>query len=64
MMLSWLGEQRGIQKLMDAGQAISDAVDATIDDPSNRTRDLGGNVNCDAFGSLVAQQVAGVTVAA
>lgn len=64
MMLNWLGEQRGIQKLMDAGQAISDAVDATIDDPSNRTRDLGGNVNCDAFGSLVAQQVAGVTVAA
>ncbi|MEP3329793.1 isocitrate/isopropylmalate dehydrogenase family protein [Sedimentitalea sp.] len=64
MMLSWLGEQRGIQKLMDAGQAISDAVDATIDDPSNRTRDLGGNVNCDAFGSLVAQQVAGATVAA
>ena len=64
MMLNWLGGQRGIQKLMDAGQAISDAVDATIDDPSNRTRDLGGNVNCDAFGSLVAQQVAGVTVAA
>ena len=64
MMLNWLGGQRGIQKLMDAGQAISDAVDATIDEPSNRTRDLGGNVNCDAFGSLVAQQVAGVTVAA
>ncbi|WP_171208122.1 MULTISPECIES: isocitrate/isopropylmalate dehydrogenase family protein [unclassified Ruegeria] len=64
MMLIWLGEQRGVQKLMDAGQAIADAVDVVIDDPAKRTRDLGGTVNTDAFGTLVAQEVAKVAVAA
>lgn len=58
MMLTWLGEQRGVQKLMDAGACITEAVDAVIDDPARRTRDLGGSVNCDTFGSYVAQQVA------
>jgi len=55
MMLSWLGEQRGIQKLMDAGSAISVAVDKVIDDPAKRTRDLGGSVNTDDFGRFVAE---------
>jgi 3-isopropylmalate dehydrogenase len=53
MMLTWLGEQRGVQKLMDAGNAIMAAVDAVIDDPAKRTRDLGGNVNTDTFGGYV-----------
>lgn len=53
MMLSWLGEQRGIPSLVDAGSAISDAVDTVLDTPANRTRDLGGTVNTDAFGTLV-----------
>ncbi|MCL4150288.1 UNVERIFIED_CONTAM: hypothetical protein GTU68_030198 [Idotea baltica] len=57
MMLSWLGEQRGIQKLMDAGSEISEAVDAVLNIPENRTRDLGGSVNTDAFGALVAQSL-------
>lgn len=55
MMLSWLGEQRGNQQLMDAGSQISDAVDTVLDTPANRTRDLGGNVNTDAFGTLIEQ---------
>ena len=59
MMLTWLGEQRGVQKLMDAGAAISEAVDRVIDDPAKRTRDLGGSVNTDAFGRMVAEEVAG-----
>lgn len=53
MMLVWLGEQRGVQKLMDAGNAIMAAVDAVIDDPAKRTRDLGGSVNTDTFGGYV-----------
>ncbi len=64
MMLTWLGEQRGVAKLMDAGQAIADAVDAVIDEPANRTRDLGGTVNTDAFGRLVAEAVAARALAA
>ncbi|WP_417522477.1 isocitrate/isopropylmalate dehydrogenase family protein [Marinovum sp.] len=64
MMLSWLGEQRGVSRLMDAGAAISEAVDAVIDSPANRTRDLGGRVNTDAFGRLVADAVAKEVAAA
>jgi 3-isopropylmalate dehydrogenase len=59
MMLKWLGEHRGVQELMDAGDAISSAVDSVIDDPTRRTRDIGGSVNTDAFGHHVAEAVAG-----
>lgn len=58
MMLSWLGERRGVQKLMDAGSAISAAVDAVLDDPARRTRDIGGTVNTDTFGRFVAEALA------
>ena len=64
MMLTWLGEQRGIQNLMDAGQAIANAVDAVLDNPVNRTRDLGGSVHTDDFGRLVADQLASEAIAA
>ncbi|MGI9506012.1 MAG: isocitrate/isopropylmalate dehydrogenase family protein, partial [Geminicoccaceae bacterium] len=57
MMLSWLGEQRGVQKLMDAGGAISEAVHQVLDDPAKRTRDLGGTVNTDDFGRFVTEVV-------
>ena len=53
MMLSWLGEQRGNQNLMDAGAEISNTIDTVLDSPANRTSDLGGSVNTDAFGELV-----------
>jgi 3-isopropylmalate dehydrogenase len=54
MMLSWLGDRRGLEKLTRAGAAIETAVDAVLVVPENRTRDLGGTVNTDAFGKLVA----------
>ena len=57
MMLSWLGEQRGAARLSEAGAAISAAVDAVLEDPAKRTHDLGGTVNTDAFGRLVAETV-------
>lgn len=64
MMLNWLGERRNDPQLMSAGNAISDAVDAVIDDPAKRTRDLGGGVNTDAFGRFVAQAISRQAVAA
>ncbi|KIC46351.1 3-isopropylmalate dehydrogenase [Ruegeria sp. ANG-S4] len=64
MMLIWLGEQKGSPKLMEAGRAIADAVDAVIDDPAKRTRDLGGTVNTDTFGTLVAEMVSKETIPA
>lgn len=64
MMLTWLGEQRGDPNLVAAGDAIAQAVDAVIDDPAKRTRDLGGTVNTDVFGRYVAEAVAREAVAA
>jgi len=60
MMLSWLGERRGIGKLMEAGAAISAAVDRVIDDPVKRTRDLGGCIDTDRFGTFVAEAISQV----
>ena len=57
MMLSWLGEQRSIHRLSQAGAAISDAVDAVLSDPAGRTRDLGGTVKTDDFGRRTAAAV-------
>jgi 3-isopropylmalate dehydrogenase len=54
MMLSWLGERRGEQALIAAGTSISGAIDAVLDDPGSRTRDLGGTTATDTFGSRVA----------
>ncbi|HXV29015.1 MAG TPA: isocitrate/isopropylmalate dehydrogenase family protein [Sinorhizobium sp.] len=57
MMLSWLGEQRGLPQFEAAGAEIERAVDEVLADPASRTRDLGGNANTDAFGSRVAKAV-------
>jgi 3-isopropylmalate dehydrogenase len=54
MMLSWLGEQRGLPNFEEAGAAIERAVDEVLRDPKRRTRDLGGDTNTDQFGSSVA----------
>lgn len=64
MMLTWLGEQRGVRKLIEAGTSIAEAIDAIIDDPSKRTRDLGGTTNTDAYGRFVAEAVAKRSAAA
>ncbi|ANK76994.1 MULTISPECIES: isocitrate/isopropylmalate dehydrogenase family protein [Ensifer] len=57
MMLSWLGEQRGLPQFEAAGAEIERAVDEVLANPDARTRDLGGSTGTDAFGSLVARAV-------
>jgi 3-isopropylmalate dehydrogenase len=57
MMLSWLGEQRGLPTFEAAGAEIERAVDEVLANPATRTRDLGGNTSTDAFGALVAGAV-------
>jgi 3-isopropylmalate dehydrogenase len=57
MMLSWLGEQRGLPNFEAAGAEMERAVDAVLANPATRTRDLGGDVNTDAFGTFVAQAI-------
>lgn len=64
MMLSWLGEQRGLPRFEAAGKAIHEAVDAVLTHPASRTRDLGGTTRCDAFGARVAGAITGPEVRA
>ena len=57
MLLAWLGEWRGDEKLNAAAQAIDAALDRVIAKPEWRTPDLGGLLGTDAFGQRVAQAV-------
>lgn len=57
MMLSWLGEQRKLPTFEAAGAEIERAIDEVLANPESRTRDLGGTLNTDAFGKLVAQAI-------
>jgi 3-isopropylmalate dehydrogenase len=57
MMLSWLGEQRKMPSLEEAGTEIERAVDEVLADPASRTRDIGGFTNTDEFGHRVAKAV-------
>lgn len=57
MMLNWLGEKRGLPNFEAAGAEMERAVDAVLANAATRTRDLGGSMNTDAFGSAVAKGV-------
>jgi isocitrate/isopropylmalate dehydrogenase len=57
MLLAWLGERRGDEKLTRAAQAIEAALDRVIAKKEWRTPDLGGPLGTDTFGLRVAQAV-------
>jgi 3-isopropylmalate dehydrogenase len=59
MLLGWLGERRGDERLARAAAAIEAAVDAVIARPEWRTPDLGGPLGTKAFGDKVAAAVHG-----
>src|SRR6185312_2235525 len=56
MLLAWLGERRGEDRLTRAAQAIDSALDRVIADPASRTPDMGGTSGTAAFGDKVAAQ--------
>jgi 3-isopropylmalate dehydrogenase len=58
MLLAWLGERRGDDKLVKAAEAIESALDKVIVDPATRTPDMGGTLGTDAFAAKVANAVA------
>lgn len=58
MMVRWVGDKRGHTGLQQAGDAMTRAVDAALENPATRTRDIGGSTGCKAFGQAVAQAVA------
>jgi 3-isopropylmalate dehydrogenase len=57
MLLGWLGERRGDERLARAATAIEAALDAVIAKPEWRTPDLGGPLGTKAFGDRVAAEV-------
>ena len=57
MLLQWLGEHRGDAVLLQAGDAVSAAVDAVLSHPASRTADLGGTMGTEAFGAAVAARL-------
>ncbi|GAC1339457.1 MAG: isocitrate/isopropylmalate dehydrogenase family protein [Acetobacteraceae bacterium] len=58
MLLGWIGERRGDDRLLRAAAAIEAAVDRVIAEPDGRTADLGGTLGTQAFGAKVAAAVA------
>jgi 3-isopropylmalate dehydrogenase len=57
MLLAWLGERRGDERLAQAADLIEGALDEVIANPAWRTADLGGSLGTKAFGERVAQAV-------
>ena len=49
MMLDWLGSRRQRSDMLSAAKLIRHALDSAIDDPTTRTRDLGGTLGTKAF---------------
>jgi 3-isopropylmalate dehydrogenase len=57
MLLEWLGLKKQNQAFVKAAKAIEAAVDALIEDPKTRTRDLGGSLGTRAFGEEIARKL-------
>jgi isocitrate/isopropylmalate dehydrogenase len=53
MLLAWLGERRGDQRLIQAAELIEIALDQVIAQPDGRTADLGGPLGTKAFAERV-----------
>lgn len=61
MLLDWMGRRHGEAKFTEAASLIEAAVEATLDDPALRTRDLGGPLGTDEFTTRVCQALDGAT---
>jgi isocitrate/isopropylmalate dehydrogenase len=57
MLLDWLGERRGDERLREAARRIEQALDRVIENPAWRTKDLGGGQGTRAFAEHVAEMV-------
>jgi isocitrate/isopropylmalate dehydrogenase len=57
MLLEWLGERHGRSDLVAASAAFDRAIEDTLANPAQRTRDLGGTLGTAAFGRAVADKL-------
>jgi isocitrate/isopropylmalate dehydrogenase len=59
MLLAWLGERHGDERLVRAAAAVEAALDHMIAATATRTRDLGGPLGTREFGAGVAALLGG-----
>ncbi|AUX76264.1 MULTISPECIES: isocitrate/isopropylmalate dehydrogenase family protein [Sinorhizobium] len=57
MLLDWLGRRRNDQRLVRAAALIEEAIEAVLQQPQSRTRDLGGMLDTNAFTARVVEAV-------
>jgi len=57
MLTKWMGEKHSNENLVRAANAMTQAVDKTLENPATRTADLGGNTGCQAFAEAVAKNL-------
>lgn len=57
MLFNWMATRYGMPAFSEAARAIDRAIDEALSNPSSRTRDLGGTMNCDTFGDHVAKRL-------
>jgi isocitrate/isopropylmalate dehydrogenase len=53
MLLDWIGRRTDDSRAIDAARAVHTTVDAILDDPANRTRDIGGTRSTTEFAASV-----------
>jgi 3-isopropylmalate dehydrogenase len=57
MLFEWLSTRHARNEFAQAANAIESAVDTALKSRDTRTRDLGGNLNTDAFAKHIVQQI-------
>ena len=55
MLMQWLGEHQKNPVLGACSRAMDEAIDQVLQDPAQRTADMGGTFGCHAFGDAVAR---------
>ncbi|MBI1985184.1 MAG: isocitrate/isopropylmalate dehydrogenase family protein [Rhodospirillales bacterium] len=58
MLLEWLGARHKRNALTEAADVLQKAIDKALDDPANRTPDLGGKATTARMGEAVARVIA------
>ncbi|CCF01145.1 putative isocitrate dehydrogenase (plasmid) [Sinorhizobium fredii HH103] len=57
MLLDWLGRRRNDPRLICAAALVDEAIEAVLQQPQSRTRDVGGKLDTDAFTAKVMDAV-------
>jgi 3-isopropylmalate dehydrogenase len=58
MLLAWLGQRHDLARFLAAADAMEQALDTVIAQPTGRTRDLGGSLGTREFTDAVIRQLA------